>query len=162
MSSTFVIWIHLVAAITWIGGMLFHRLVLNPALARVSPPVRQAGTPAKGPELLPGILTRIESRYKTLRWLSLATLLGTGIVLLIHEGGSARLESTWGAWLMLKLFFVLMVIGLTAILDVGMAPVRHPGGPSIEAPGRSAAFLADTILALGLVIVFIAAYLVQS
>jgi len=155
VSSTFLIWIHLVAAITWIGGMLFHRLVLNPALARLS-------TPAKGPELLPGILTRIESRYKTLRWLSLATLLGTGIVLLIHEGGSARLESTWGAWLMLKLFFVLMVIGLTAILDVGMAPVRHPGGTSIEPPGRSAAVLADTILALGLVIVFIAAYLVQS
>jgi uncharacterized membrane protein len=155
VSSTFLIWIHLVAAITWIGGMLFHRLVLNPALARVS-------MPAKGPELLPGILARIESRYKTLRWLSLATLLATGIVLLIHEGGSARLESTWGAWLMLKLFFVLMVIGLTAILDVGMAPVRHPGGTSIEAPGRSAAFLADTILALGLVIVFIAAYLVQS
>jgi uncharacterized membrane protein len=155
VSSTFLIWIHLVAAITWIGGMLFHRLVLNPALARLS-------APAKGPELLPGILTRIESRYKTLRWLSLATLLGTGIVLLIHEGGSARLESTWGAWLMLKLFFVLMVIGLTAILDVGMAPVRHPGGTSIEPPGRSAAFLADTILALGLVIVFIAAYLVQS
>lgn len=155
MSSTFLIWIHLVAAITWIGGMLFHRLVLNPALARLS-------APAKGPELLPGILARIESRYKTLRWLSLATLLGTGIVLLIHEGGSARLESTWGAWLMLKLFFVLMVIGLTAILDVGMAPVRNPGGKSIEPPGRSAAFLADTILALGLVIVFIAAYLVQS
>jgi hypothetical protein len=86
----------------------------------------------------------------------------TGIVLLLHEGGSARLESTWGAWLMLKLFFVLLVIGLTAILDVGMAPVRHPGGTSIEPPARSAAFLADTILALGLVIVFIAAYLVQS
>jgi len=155
VSSTILIWIHLVAAIAWIGGMLFHRLVLNPALARLS-------ASGKGPDLLPGILTRIESRYKTLRWLSLATLLGTGIVLLIHEGGSARLESTWGAWLMLKLFFVLMVIGLTAILDVGMAPVRNPGGTSIEPPGRSAAFLADTILALGLVIVFIAAYLVQS
>ena len=159
MSSTFLIWIHLVAAITWIGGMLFHRLVLNPALARVSPLVRQAGAPAKGPELLPGILARIESRYKTLRWLSLATLLVSGIVLLLHEGGSARLESTWGAWLMLKLFFVLLVIGLTAILDVGMAPV--PSNPAAP-PARSAAILADTILALGLVIVFIAAYLVQS
>jgi len=155
VSSTFLIWIHLVAAITWIGGMLFHRLVLRPALGRVS-------ATAKGPELLPGILARIESRYKTLRWLSLATLLGTGIVLLIHEGGSARLESTWGAWLMLKLFFVLMVIGLTAILDVGMAPVQNPGASPMESSGRSAAFLADTILALGLVIVFIAAYLVQS
>jgi uncharacterized membrane protein len=156
VSSTFLIWIHLVAAITWIGGMLFHRLVLKPALARVS-------TPAKGPELLPGILARIESRYKTLRWLSLATLLVTGIVLLLHEGGSARLESTWGAWLMLKLFFVLIVIGLTAILDVGMAPVpSNPAAPQAAPPARSAAILADTILALGLVIVFIAAYLVQS
>jgi hypothetical protein len=87
----------------------------------------------------------------------------TGIVLLLHEGGSARLESTWGAWLMLKLFFVLLVIGLTAILDVGMAPVpSNPAAPQAAPPARSAAILADTILALGLVIVFIAAYLVQS
>lgn len=137
--------------------MLFHRLVLQPAIGR-------AFSPDKGKDLPSGILIRIESRYKTLRWLSLATLLGTGIVLLIHEGGSARLESTWGAWLMLKLFFVLLVIGLTAILDVGMAPVpSHPAAPRAAAPpSRSAAVLADTILALGLVIVFIAAYLVET
>ncbi|MBI3597025.1 MAG: CopD family protein, partial [Nitrospirae bacterium] len=157
------IWIHLVAAITWIGGMLFHRMVLKPALARVSLPDRQADPPVKGQDVLAGILIRIETRYKTLRWLSLATLLATGIVLLLHEGGSTRLESTWGAWLMLKLLFVLIVIGLTAIHDVGMAPVHpNPAGLPIAPPGRSAAFIADTILALGLVIVFIAAYLVQS
>ncbi|HUK55678.1 MAG TPA: CopD family protein [Nitrospiria bacterium] len=156
MASTLLIWVHLMAAITWIGGMVFYRLVLKPTLAR-------AASPSKSPDLLVGILSRIETRYKTIRWLSLAMLLGTGIVLLLHEGGSARLESTWGAWLMLKLFFVLLVIGLTAILDVGMAPVpSQPAGPQIEAPVRSAAFIADTILALGLVIVFIAAYLVQS
>lgn len=156
MASTFLIWIHLVAAIMWVGGMLFHRLVLRSSLSGISPP-------AKGPDLLTGILVRMDSRYKTLRWLSLATLLATGIVLLIHEGGSARMESAWGAVLMLKLFFVLVVIGLTAIHDVGMAPARPiPVGVSSEPSSRAAGWISDTILALGLVIVFIAAYLVQA
>jgi len=156
MHSTLLIWIHLVAAITWVGGMLFHRLVLRSSLAGISPS-------AKGQDLLTGILIRIDSRYKTLRWLSLATLLVTGIVLLINEGGSARMESAWGAVLMLKLFFVLIVIGLTAIHDVGMAPARTiPAGASSEPAGRASDWISDTILALGLVIVLIAAYLVES
>ena len=156
MHSTLLIWIHLVAAITWVGGMLFHRLVLRSSLAGISPS-------AKGQDLLTGILIRIDSRYKTLRWLSLATLLVTGIVLLINEGGSARMESAWGAVLMLKLFFVLIVIGLTAIHDVGMAPARAiPAGASSQPASRASDWIGDTILALGLAIVLIAAYLVKS
>lgn len=151
MPITLIIWIHLVAAIAWIGGLLFHRLVLRPAIGHVS-------LQGKGQEILTGILSRIEARFKTLRWLSLATLLVTGIVNLLNEGGSARMESAWGAVLMLKLFFVLIVIGLTAIHDVGMAA---PAGASSE-PGRASVWIGDTILALGLVIVLIAAYLVQS
>jgi putative copper resistance protein D len=152
MPITLIIWIHLVAAIAWIGGLLFHRLVLRPAIGHVS-------LPGKGQEILIGILSRIEARFKTLRWLSLATLLVTGIINLLNEGGSARMESAWGAVLMLKLFFVLIVIGLTAIHDVGMAPAA--AGASSE-PGRASVWIGDTILGLGLVIVLIAAYLVQS
>ncbi len=151
MTQTLLIWTHLVAAIAWIGGLLFHRLVLRPAFGRVS-------LQGKGPEILTGILSRIETRFKTLRWLSLATLMVTGIVNLLNEGGSARMEPTWGAVMMLKLFFVLIVIGLTAIHDLGMAA---PAGASSE-PGRASVWLGDILLALGLVIVLIAAYLVQS
>jgi putative copper export protein len=150
VSQTLIIWIHLVAAIAWIGGLLFHRLVLRPAIGRVL-------LPGKGQEIFTGILTRIETRFKTLRWLSLATLLVTGIVNLLNEGGSARMESAWGAWLMLKLLFVLIVIGLTAIHDVGMAPAA-----AASEPGRASVWIGDTILALGLVTVLIAAYLAQS
>jgi len=158
MTQTVIIWIHLVASIAWIGGLLFHRMVLRPAIGRVS-------LTGKGQEILTGIFSRIEARFKTLRWLSLATLLVTGIVNLLNEGGSARMESAWGAWLMLKLLFVLIVIGLTAIHDVGMAPA--PAGQAApatasEPSSRAAGMISDTILALGLVIVFIAAYLVQS
>jgi copper resistance protein D len=156
MDTTIVIWIHLTAAITWIGGMVFHRLVLRPAIANLS-------SSAKGQELLSAVLVRVEARYKTLRWLSLATLLVTGMINLLNEGGSARMESTWGAVLMLKLFFVLIVLGLTAIQDVGMPPAR-PGatGTPLAPAGRASVWMADTLLALGLIIVLIAAYLVQS
>jgi copper resistance protein D len=156
MTQTVIIWIHLVAAIAWIGGLLFHRMVLRPAIGRVS-------LPGKGQEIFAGILTRIEARFKTLRWLSLATLLVTGIVNLLNEGGSARMESAWGAWLMLKLLFVLIVIGLTAIHDVGMAPAAAGHAATAAEPAsRAAGLISDTILALGLIIVFISAYLVQS
>jgi uncharacterized membrane protein len=158
MTQTVIIWIHLVAAIAWIGGLLFHRMVLRPAIGRVS-------LPGKGREILTGIFSRIEARFKTLRWLSLATLLVTGIVNLLNEGGSARMESAWGAWLMLKLLFVLIVIGLTAIHDVGMAPAAagHAApGTASEPSSRAAGLISDILLALGLVIVFISAYLVQS
>lgn len=150
MPVTIITWIHLTAAITWIGGMVFHRFVLRPAIGRVS-------GPANSRELLSGIFLRIETRYKTLRWLSLAALLVTGIVNLLNEGGSARMETSWGAWLMLKLLFVLIVLGLTAIQDVGMAPAG-----ALSEPTRASVWIADTLLALGLVIVLIAAYLVQS
>jgi copper resistance protein D len=155
MPPTLTIWIHLTAAITWIGGMVFHRFVLRPAIGHIS-------APAKSQELLSGVLVRVETRYKTLRWLSLATLLVTGIVNLLNEGGSARMETSWGAWLMLKLLFVLIVLGLTAIQDVGMAPAGHTQAGASSEPSRASVWIADTILALGLVIVLIAAYLVQS
>jgi len=155
MDATLILWIHLVAAIAWIGGMVFHRLVLRPAIINIS-----AAT--KGQDLLGAVLLRVEARYKTLRWLSLATLLVTGIINLLNEGASARMESAWGAVLMLKLLFVLVVVGLTAIQDVGMAPVRQAStAPLAEQGGRASVWLADSILVLGLAIVFIAAYLVE-
>jgi len=158
VTQTVIIWIHLVASIAWIGGLLFHRMILRPAIGRVS-------LPGKGQEIFTGILTRVETRFKTLRWLSLATLMVTGIVNLLNEGGSARMESAWGAILMLKLLFVLIVIGLTAIHDVGMAPApaaQAAPATASEPSSRAAGMISDIILALGLVIVFIAAYLVQS
>ena len=147
-SPTIIIWIHLIAAITWIGGMLFVWLVLNPA-------IRQMPPQSQGPDILRGI----EERFRRIRWTSLLILLVTGFFNLIHEGGSARLESSWGAVLLVKLLLVAIVMGLTGIHDFLLT--SSPGVASSGHSARTSDWLGGSILVLSLLIVFIAVYLGQ-
>jgi len=145
--------IHLVGAIALIGGTIFYLAVYRPAVALLPP--RQEQAPFTG---------QIERRFRAIRWLSIVVLLVTGFFNLLYEGGSARIASTYGGVLMLKLFLVLVLIALTGIHDFILGP---PGG----SPGRGTARAAgaDTgagkrllgagILALALTIVFIAVVL---
>jgi uncharacterized membrane protein len=140
MFAVLILWVHLSAAVAWIGGMLFSRLVLNPVL-------NAGGIPQKD-----DLVARIEARFRSLRWAGLITLVGTGAYNLIHEGGSARLESAWGGILLIKLLFVAIAIGLTGINDY----LLH-GPPSDHIKDG----LNGLILLLGLLIVLIAVYLGQ-
>ena len=146
MLPTLMLWIHLVSAMTWIGGMLFIRLVLRPALKR----------PALDPHAH-AILSDVEKRFRTIRWASLLTLLGTGLFNLIYEGGSARLESSWGGVLMIKLFFVAIVMGISGINDFFLQPTKT-SAPSM---GRLKIWLTGITLLLGLLIVLIGVHLRQ-
>ena len=144
MFATLILWIHVISAMTWIGGMLFIWFVLRPAL--------------KGPALdshAHAILSHVEERFRTVRWFSLLTLLGTGLFNLIREGGSARLESNWGGVLMIKLFFVFVVMGVSVIDDFLVTPTKT-SPPSVS---RSKDWLSGITLFLGLLIVFIGVYL---
>jgi uncharacterized membrane protein len=142
----FIMWIHLVAAIAWIGGMLFLWLVLRPVLSSASSGAEGLAT-----------LRRVEERFKTIRWASLLTLLVTGVYNLIHEGGSARLESSWGGVLMIKLLFVAIVMGLSGMNDFLITSGAEQGvaGP----PSHLKDMLSGVILILSLFIAFIAVYL---
>lgn len=62
------IWIHILAAMFWIGGMLFFSLVLIPSLQGVPPPQRA------------DLMGRIGMRYRRAGWISLALLLVTGLL----------------------------------------------------------------------------------
>ena len=148
MFPILILWIHLIAAIAWIGGTLFLWLVLRPALKRLL-------SPSQGFD----ILNDVSGRFRTVRWISLVTLLVTGLVNLLYEGGSARLESDWGAGLMVKLLFVAIVMGLSGINDYILPST---GTASAASPRRLQDWLTSLILILGLFIVFIAVYLGQT
>ena len=141
--------IHLVAAITWIGGLLFLWLVLRPVLSRL--PVQ-----AQGQE----ILHRVEERFKTVRWISLITLVVTGFFNILREGGAARLETNWGGVLLIKLLFVAIVVGLTWVNDYLIFPntVGESANPSSK---QMSNLLNGAILILSLVIIFVGLYLVE-
>lgn len=146
--AVFMMGLHLLAAAVWFGSMAAMRFAVRPALQG----------PVSGLEA-DRVSTRLETRFRRLRWLSLIFLLGTGIVNLIHEGGSARLESTWGGILMIKLLLVGIAVMATGLYDFVLQSPGKSDSAVENAPAR--AWLETTILVLGLLILSLAAYLGQ-
>jgi uncharacterized membrane protein len=148
-------WIHLLAVITWIGGQIFLVLVAQPVL-------QQEGSSTVA---APDLLRRLGRRFRTLTWVSVITLVMTGVFNILNEGGSARIESAWGGILMLKLLLVALVVGLTLvhdfILDPYAAAPRAAGGKDSASGSSTAHRLQIAILSLSLSILLIAAYLAR-
>ena len=147
--SIFVMWVHLMAVITWIGGMVFIPLVLKPAMDR-------SGFTLQSDQFL----KRIDDRFRAIRWMSIVLILVTGFLNLLYEGGTERLESSWGAVLMVKILFAAIAMGLTGINDFVLNPSSVTA--STEHPGRSSKWLSDVILALTLFVLFMAVYLSRA
>jgi len=60
-------WLHVVAAITWIGGMLFVALVMVPVMRREDPKLRARIFHVTG------------VRFRTVGWIALGVLVATGL-----------------------------------------------------------------------------------
>ncbi|HET6370682.1 MAG TPA: DUF4149 domain-containing protein [Nitrospiria bacterium] len=145
MPPALIMWVHLLAAIAWIGGMLFQWLVLNPVLEKVGPE----------PEA-EQVRIRVGERFRTVRWIALITLLGTGVFNLIHEGNSARLDSVWGVYLSVKLLLVAAAMGLSAVNDFMLIPASTG---SISSRSSLKEGMEGIILLLALAIVWVAVYM---
>ena len=96
MPAYVVTWIHLLAVITFIGGWLFYQLAVRPSLLAGKGP-----SPSK--EAME-MAMKMGQRFKTVGWVSLMVLIFTGASQLLDESGSARIETSWGLIMMLKLF----------------------------------------------------------
>lgn len=114
MPAYVVTWIHLVAVITFIGGWLFFQLVVRPTLLE-----NKTKTPSK--EALE-MAQKMGQRFKTVGWVSLMVLIFTGASQLLDESGSARIETSWGLIMMLKLFIFAIVGGLIFVHDLILDP----------------------------------------
>ena len=101
------LWLHLLAAVVWLGGLLFESHVLFPLLARG------------------GALEEVAaavSRFRRVTWAAIALMVLTGLYNLARlppiaqlvEGGVLKL-------LALKLFVVVVVLMLSAHRDFGLA-----------------------------------------
>jgi putative copper export protein len=148
-----VIWLHLIAAAALIGGLIFFILILKPGMEG-----KNADFENKD------FLQKMGRRFRTVTWICLITLILTGSYNMLYEGGSARIETTWGVILMLKLFLFAITFGLILIhdfvLDPFGSPSRSSNNPSSQShSARRATYLQQTILLLSLAILLIAAYL---
>ena len=67
--SLLVRWVHVLAAITWIGGMLFIALVVVPVTRRLPDPVLRSR-----------LVQETGRRFRTVGWVALGLLVATGLL----------------------------------------------------------------------------------
>ncbi|MDH5429728.1 MAG: hypothetical protein OEZ57_07805 [Nitrospirota bacterium] len=156
MPAYLVTWIHLVAAMTFIGGWLFFQLAVRPSLLE-----GKTKTPSK--EALE-LTQKMGQRFKTVGWVSLMVLIFTGASQLLDESGSARIETSWGLIMMFKLFIFAFVGGLIFVHDLILDPYgalaksqRAETSPLLFS--GKVVWVQRAILLLSLVVLGIAVYL---
>ncbi len=114
----FFVWLHILAAAVWIGGMVFLALVLVPVVRR--PEYREHASRLVS---LTGI------RFREVGWVCLALLVVTGFLNLWFRGYGWRAFTTLGFWqsqfgtiLGIKLLLVTVILGLAAWHDFRIGP----------------------------------------
>ena len=106
------VWLHLLAAVAWIGGMLFLSVVLVPVLKR-EPFVSQKAL----------LFRTIAWRFRAMVWCAIAILLFTGPLLLHQRGIPITDPSEWPKVLATKLGLVAILLFLTLTHDFIIGPL---------------------------------------
>lgn len=162
MSETYVLTVglHVLAALVWLGGMLFLALA-----APVLRTVEDDGVRAR----LFGALGR---RFRAVGWVCLALLVVTGIEQLRFRGWwgatfwrlSELLGSSQGRELLAKLSLVSCMIGVQAVHDFWLGPragAAAAGSPEAHAWRARASWAARLNALLGIALVFAAVRLTR-
>jgi len=110
MYSTLVIF-HILAAVIWIGGMIFLSLVLAPLV--------------RGRKAAPEFMALFRSaalRFRPIVWVAIAVLLTTGPLLLSQRGIQLTSPSSWSGIVTVKLTLVGLLVVLTLLHDLVFGP----------------------------------------
>jgi copper resistance protein D len=149
------VYLHILSAIIWIGGMLFLALVVVPVTRGLPPPERAA------------LFGAVGRRFRTVGWVCIGLLLVTGGVNSVYRGvtwnnlfTSELWGSPFGTTLALKSLLVALMLGLSAYHDFVIGPrsvrVAESGHSGVESErlrrqasmiGRAEALLALIVVA---------------
>lgn len=142
--------VHLLAASTWAGSMIFFALVVIPA-------VRRSLSPDKRKE----VVKAIGLRYRILGWVTVFILLMTGFLLAGTHG--VDWHSTFGKILIFKLILIGIMLLLLFLHDFILAPraLKVPF-PSQEGSKQAVALLARINLVVVVVIVLCGVWLTTA
>ena len=105
------VWLHVLAAVSWIGGTIFLSVVLVPVLRR---------EPFASQRAL--LFRTIARRFRAVVWGAIAVLLFTGPPLLHQRGISIADPSGWPMTLVAKLGLVTILLLLTLTHDLILGP----------------------------------------
>ena len=158
-----VVTIHVLAAMLWLGGMLFLGVVGAPVLRAIEPPA-----------LRQRLFHELGVRFRTIGWTAITVLVTTGVIMLGARGllhwsgvfGSAAFWRTaFGMTLAAKLAAVVTMIVVSAVHDFLLGPAAGratPGSPEAIALRRRAALLARANALVGLLLVIVAVRLARG
>jgi len=105
------VWLHVLAAVSWIGGTIFLSIVLVPVLRR---------EPFASQRAL--LFRTIARQFRAVVWGAIAVLLCTGLLLLHQRGISIVAPSGWPMVLVTKLGLVTILLFLTLTHDLIIGP----------------------------------------
>lgn len=158
------VWLHVLAAATWLGGMVFLVLVLVPV-------TRQA--PFAG--LASVLIEATGRRFRRVGWIALVVLVASGLVQLAYRGFtwadalSGRLwYGSFGQVLAIKLLLVAAILVLSAVHDFRLGPrasalwKAQPNSLAARRLRRWAAWIARLNLLLALAVVLLGVMLVRG
>ncbi len=152
------VYLHILAAATWVGGIIFLVAVVVPSL-------RRAPNPA--------LLREAVFRFRTVGWIAFAVLLATGLYNL-HVRGIGWSELTDPAFratssgkaLLVKLACFAVVIALQAVHDFSIGPralaAMEQGSPEAQRLRKQAGWFGRINGLITLVIVFCAVVVVRG
>lgn len=158
-----VVTIHVLAALLWLGGMLFLGAIGAPVLRAIEPPA-----------LRQRLFHELGLRFRTIGWIAIATLVTTGVLMLrarglLHWSGVFGSVAFWrsalGMTLAAKLAAVTTMIVVSAVHDFLLGPAAGrvtPGSPGAIALRRRASLLARANALVGILLVLAAVRLARS
>ncbi|QIA27405.1 copper resistance protein CopD [Thermaerobacter sp. PB12/4term] len=154
-----IVYVHILAAMVWVGGILFLSLVVVPASRRYPQDVRTR------------LFTDVGRRFRAVGWTALGILVVTGSIQMAARGATLAnvlsgtfFDSPWGRVMGAKLLAVFVMMLLTAIHDFVAGPAAERAarsGADATALRRRSGHLARLTALLALVVVFLAVQLVR-
>jgi putative copper resistance protein D len=158
------VWLHILAAVTYIGGMIFLALVLVPTIRK--PEYR---------DIAMDLVHRTGTRFRNVGWVCLGVLVLTGGVNLAFHGiglldllSGEAFRSSFGHILGLKLLLVAVLLLMSIVHDFVIGPKATaawraaPGSPEAARRRRRAGRYGRTALVLSLLVVALGVMLVRG
>ena len=154
--------IHVLAALVWLGGMLFLAAVGAPVLRKVESPALRAE-----------LFRTLGSQFRLVGWIAIAVLLVTGVLNLHFRGllsgatlGSSPFWATrYGHTLAAKLGCVAIMLVVQGIHDFSHGPRASklvPGSPEALSMRKRAAGLARINALVGVILIYFAVRLARG
>ena len=135
----FVRWVHVLSAVTWLGGMLFIALILVPVTRRVQDPLLRVD-----------LITQTGKRFRTVGWIALGLLVATGVVILLRRPWLLRAPA-----FQIKAGLVVLTLALSALHDFVLGPRTGRLPPSATAPRMRLTWIARLNVLIVLTIVLL-------